>query len=120
MSTRAIRGATQLSLDSKECMDQEVAALLQEMLVANNISLDSVISAFFTVTSDLVSDFPAASARRAGWSSVPMMCSVEISVPGSLPRTVRVMIHVESSVKKELISHIYRGGAKVLRPDLTP
>lgn len=119
MSTRAIRGATQLPFDSKEVMDAEVAALLEEMLRANNLPIDSVISALFTVTSDLVSEFPAASARRAGWSDVPMMCAVEISVPGSLNRTVRVMIHVEIDREKSQIIHVYRGGAKVLRPDLT-
>ena len=120
MSTRAIRGATQLPIDSKEVMDTEVAALLDEMLRANNLPIDSVISALFTVTSDLVSEFPAASARRAGWSDVPMMCAVEISVPGSLNRTVRVMIHVETEREKGQIIHVYRGGAKVLRPDLKP
>lgn len=120
MRTRAIRGATQLPLDTKEAMDQEVAALLDEMLRANDVPIDAVISAIFTVTSDLVSEFPAASARRAGWSGVPMICAVEISVPGALTRTVRVMIHVETTHEKSEITHVYRGGARVLRPDLAP
>jgi chorismate mutase len=120
MRTRAIRGATQLPLDTKEAMDLEVAALLEEMLRANDLTTDAVISALFTVTTDLVSEFPAASARRAGWSDVPMMCAVEISVPGALARTVRVMIYVETTREKREITHIYRGGAKVLRPDLAP
>lgn len=120
MSVRAVRGATQLSDDSPEEMEQEVSLLLQEILEANQLSLDQVISALFTVTHDLTSHFPAAAARKAGWSEVPMICSVEIPVPGSLPKTVRVMLHVESERTRGEIIHIYRGGAKVLRPDLTP
>lgn len=119
MSVRAIRGATQLASDSREEMDREVAALLEEIVQSNNVDLNSVISAFFTVTADLTSEFPAAAARRAGWSEIPMMCAVEIAVPGSLTRTLRVMIHVESGLSRSEISHIYRGGAKALRPDLT-
>ena len=119
MSVRAIRGATQLASDSREEMDREVAALLDEIVQSNKLNLNSVISALFTVTADLTSEFPAAAARRAGWSEIPMMCAVEIAVPGSLKRTLRVMIHVESGLSREEISHIYRGGAKALRPDLT-
>ena len=117
MSVRAIRGATQLASDSREEMDREVAALLDEIVQSNDLELTSVISALFTVTADLTSEFPAAAARRAGWSEIPMMCAVEIAVPGSLKRTLRVMIHVESDLSRSEISHIYRGGAKALRPD---
>lgn len=120
MSVRAIRGAVQLSSDNKEEMYREVNALLAEILEANNLALESVISALFTVTPDLVSEFPAAAARKAGWASVPLMCAVEIAVPGALERTVRVMIHVETGLPREQITHIYRGGARALRPDLAP
>lgn len=120
MSIRAIRGATQLSSDDREEMHREVAAMLQEILEANQLSLEAVISALFTVTPDLTSEFPAAAARKAGWGEIPLMCAVEISVPGSLPRTVRVMLHVESGRARSEITHIYRGGAKALRPDLAP
>jgi chorismate mutase len=43
---------------------------------------------------------------------------VEIGVPGSLERTIRIMAHVESALKKSEINHIYLGGAKVLRRDI--
>lgn len=119
MSVRAIRGATQLSSDDREEMHREVAALLQEILEANQLTLESVISALFTLTPDLTSEFPAAAARKAGWAEVPLMCAVEIAVAGALPRTVRVMIHVESAKNRSEMTHIYRGGAKALRPDLT-
>jgi chorismate mutase len=106
-------------MDTKESMDHEVAALLEEMLRTNDLTTEEVISAIFTVTPDLVSEFPAASARRAGWSGVPMLGAVEIAVPGALARTLRVMIHVETVREKREITHVYRGEARVLRPDLT-
>ncbi|MEY2797790.1 MAG: hypothetical protein RIS22_56 [Actinomycetota bacterium] len=120
MSVRAVRGAVQLTADDRDEMHREVAALLAEVLEANSLSLDSVISALFTVTPDLVSDFPAAAARLAGWGGIPLMCAVEIAVPGSLPRVVRAMIHVETTLERGQINHIYRGGARALRPDLAP
>ena len=119
MSIRAVRGAVQLEAESKEEMDRHIPALLQQMLESNQLTSEDVISALFTVTADLKSEFPAAAARRGGWVDIPLMCAVEIAVPGALPRTVRVMLHVDSALPKEKIQHIYRGGATVLRPDLS-
>jgi chorismate mutase len=47
---------------------------------------------------------------------VPMICSREIPVPGSLPRTIRVLLHVESLDRP--VRHVYLRGARALRPDL--
>ena len=77
-----------------------------------------VISVIFTVSPDLNAAFPAGSARELGFSDVPLICSVEIDVPGALERTIRVMAHVETSLSKAEISHIYLGAAKSLRRDI--
>jgi len=45
-----------------------------------------------------------------------MICSREIPVPGSLPRTVRVLVHVESGTPRD-VRHVYLRGARALRPD---
>lgn len=119
MSVRAIRGAVQLTSDSEEEMEREIPALLAEMLERNELNQADVISALFTVTPDLTSAFPAAAARSAGWIEVPLICAVEIAVPGALARTVRVLIHVETGRSRSEIAHIYRGGAHILRPDLS-
>jgi hypothetical protein len=50
-----------------------------------------------------------------GWHQVPMICSQEIPVPGSLQRVVRVLLHVES---RGTPHHVYLRGAQALRPDL--
>ena len=120
MSIRALRGAVQLAVDSKEEMNREVPALLEEMLSSNDLTKADLVSILFTVTPDLTSEFPAAAARTLGWSDIPLMCAVEIAVVGALPRTVRVLAHVESAKPRSEITHIYRGGAKALRPDLAP
>jgi len=39
-------------------------------------------------------------------------------VPGALERTIRVMAHVQSTLSKDEIAHIYLGAAKSLRRDI--
>jgi len=49
------------------------------------------------VTPDLNAAFPAAYAREVGFQSVPLLCAVEIDVPGALARVLRVMIHCNTT-----------------------
>jgi chorismate mutase len=44
-----------------------------------------------------------------------MICSQEIPVPGSMPRVIRLLLHVDSDGPR---SHVYLRGAQGLRPDL--
>ena len=117
-SVRAIRGATQAVANTAAAIGDATKELLLEMLEANAITSEDVISVIFTVSPDLNAAFPAGSARELGFSDVPLICSVEIDVPGALERTIRVMAHVETSLKKSEISHIYLGAAKSLRRDI--
>ena len=117
-SVRAIRGATQASANTAVAIGDATKELLLEMLKANAITSEDVISVIFTVSPDLNAAFPAGSARELGFSDVPLICSVEIDVPGALERTIRVMAHVETRLKKSEISHIYLGAAKSLRRDI--
>ena len=118
MSVRAIRGATQVEANTAESIYAGVAELLLEVLKANNLSAENVISVLFTSSPDLNAAFPAAGAREVGFAAVPLICAVEIDVPGALERTIRVMAQVETSVSSESISHIYLHGAKALRRDI--
>lgn len=117
-SVRAVRGATQASANTAVAIGDATRELLNEMLSANEITAEEVISVIFTVTPDLNAAFPAGSARELGFSEVPLICSVEIDVPGALERTIRVLAHVETGLKKSEISHIYLGAAKSLRRDI--
>ena len=118
MTVRAIRGATQLERDEREHLFERTAELVREVMSANDLALDDLVSIFFTCTPDLVSDFPATAAREMGMGDVPLMCAVEIGVPGALPRVVRLMAHANLDRPRQDIRHVYLHGATVLRRDL--
>lgn len=99
-------------------MQDAVVELMSELMRANGLAAEDLISVIFTVTSDLKSDFPAASARAMGLGDVPLLCSTEIPVPNSLPRTIRVLVHCESTRSQKQIAHIYLRGTTILRKDL--
>lgn len=115
---RAIRGATCLGADDAIEMHQAVGELIEAMLTKNNIDRENVISLFLTGTPDLTSAFPAAGARIHGLIDVPLMCAQEMNVTGALERVVRIMAHVETTLDRSAITHVYLRGAEVLRADL--
>jgi len=112
---RGIRGATQISANTVEAMEEAVVEMVEALMARNQLRPEDITWAIFTVTHDLDADFPARAARLAGWHQVPMICSREIPVPGSMPRVVRVLLHVES---EGVTHHVYLRGAQALRPDL--
>ncbi len=118
MLVRGIRGATTVNQDNVEEILDATRELLQIMQKENDFAIDDIASALFTVTSDLRSVFPAAAARSIGWEKVPLMCFQEIEVPGSLPRCIRVMLHVNTDKSQNEIKHIYLKEAQGLRIDL--
>ncbi len=72
----------------------------------------------FTTTEDLSSAFPAAGARTIGLGDVPLLCAREIPVPGSMPRCIRVMAHLETERPRSELHHVYLRDAAGLRDDL--
>jgi chorismate mutase len=117
-SVRALRGATTVSEDTEAQVTARVQELLTEIMTRNGLTLDDVISVIFTATADVVSMFPAAAARGIGFGSVPLLCASEIPVPGSMPRCIRVLLHVTSERAPSDLRHVYLHGAQVLRDDL--
>jgi chorismate mutase len=92
---------------------------MEEILRRNQIAdFDDVISAVFTTTQDLVSAFPAEAARAMGMNQVPLLCATEIPVTGSMPRCIRVLLHINSDRTPKEIEHVYLRDAQKLRPDL--
>lgn len=107
-----------MSANTPEAIGEGVKELITAILVANALEPLDVISVFFTSTKDLDAAFPAAACREIGFASVPLIGSVEVDVPGALDKTIRAMLHVESSKNHEDISHIYLHGAMALRRDI--
>ena len=89
---RALRGATTVERDDPLLIREGVQELLEVLLEDNDLTPGEIISAVFTATPDLVSEFPAHAARIYGWNDVPLLCAQELPVPGSLPRCVRVLL----------------------------
>lgn len=113
----AIRGAIDVQTDTVEDIRRAVAELVRQIGERNALDADAIISAQFTMTPDLRSVFPATSARESGWSTVPMLCSTEIDVPGALAKCIRVLVHAHLPVDRRA-EHVYLGTATSLRPDL--
>ena len=119
MTIRGIRGATTVSADEPELILEATRELLDAILDANeSMKPEDVGSALFTVTDDLTSTFPAEAARQMGWGLVPLICAMEIPVPNSLPRVIRVLVHWNTETPQNEITHVYLRDAVKLRPDL--
>lgn len=114
----AIRGATTASANEREAVLAATRELLQEIMRANQLRRESLVSMFFTATADIDCVFPAEAARQLGYNDVPLLGAQELSVRGSLPLCIRVMIHADLHVPRPQVRHIYLGGAASLRPDL--
>ena len=118
MAVRAVRGAIQVAADEPPEIYRGVQEMLAAVLDRNDLAAADVISIFFTATPDLTSCFPAAGARQAGFTDVPLLCAQEIAVPGALPRTVRLLAHVETPRSRANVRHAFLGAAAALRDDL--
>ena len=119
MTVRGIRGAISVEADDPAQIREATRELMEEVLKRNEISdFDEIISAVFTTTNDLVSAFPAEAARHIGMTTVPLLCALEIPVPGSMPRCIRILLHVNSDRKPSEIEHVYLKDAAKLRPDM--
>jgi chorismate mutase len=53
-----------------------------------------------------------------GLGVVPLMCATEITVPGAMPRVIRVLMHFHSELSLAEVVHVYLEGAESLRDDL--
>jgi chorismate mutase len=119
MWCRGIRGATTVDNDTVDDILRASKELLQMMIDANGVKPEDVACAIFTTTSDLDAAFPATAARQLGWTDVPLMCSKEIDVPGSLKGCIRILILYNTEKSADDIVHIYVKGASDLRSGLS-
>ncbi len=114
----AVRGATTIDADTSEQIQQRTGELLEEMIARNRLDPDDIVSIIFTATPDIKADFPAAAARKLGLSQIPLLCSQEIDVTGSMRRCIRVLMHVYTPRSRDQIRHAYLREARQLRTDL--
>lgn len=115
MLTKGIRGAITVDENTSEAIGAATIKLLNEIIKRNNLDLNLISHAIFTLTKDLNADFPAKYARiNLKWKDVPMMCFNELDVPNSIQKCLRVLIVVNCSENFEP-EFVYLDGAKDLR-----
>lgn len=117
-AVRGLRGATVAVANTAEAIGAATKELVQALLAENQLELESIASIIFTVTGDLNAQFPALAARELGLHHVPLLCAQEIGVPGSQPRCIRVLMHVNTTKSQKEMRHVYLREARALRPDL--
>lgn len=118
MSVKAVRGAVQLDQDTPSAMADAVHRLVSTLARSNNVDPENMISLVFSQTEDLVSENPARALRRFGYAEVPLFCTSEPRYPGSLSRTLRVLMTFEA-MRESPVKPVYLDGARRLRPDLS-
>lgn len=118
MAVRGIRGAITVSEDRAEQILAATRELLSEIISQNHIDSRDIASIIFTSTQDLASTFPAEAARTMGLHLVPLLCSQEIAVEGSLESCIRILMHVNTPLRQDEIKHVFLRDAARLREDL--
>ena len=115
MISKGIRGAITVEENTPESIGSATIKLLQEIVKRNNIDINLISHAIFTVTPDLNADFPAKYARiNLKWKNVPMMCFNELDVPNAIKMCLRVLIVVNCGDNFEP-EFVYLDGAENLR-----
>lgn len=110
-----IRGAVVACDNTTGAIHDATRTLLAALIRENGISPDAILYVLFTVTPDLDAAYPAAAARAMGWRETPFLCLQEMSVQGTLPRCIRVLVVCRRSPSH--VRHVYLGDAQTLRPD---
>lgn len=118
MKLFGLRGAITVDRNESEEILAATTELMTEIIARNELEPENVVSCIFTATDDLDAVFPAAAARALGYDRVPLLCTREIPVPGSLARVIRVLIHYYAPEGSEP-QHVYLREARALRADLT-
>lgn len=119
MHCRGVRGATTVDSNTSDDILSATRQLLGLMIRVNGIQAEDVGSIIFSLTRDLDAEFPALAARQLGWLEVPLLCTYEVDVPGSLRRCVRILVHWNTTKAQNEIHHVYTKDAVRLRPDLS-
>ncbi len=115
---RGVRGAITVESNTVEAIRTATCRLLTTIVDHNRIDSEEIASVIFTTTKDIDAESPAYGARQMGWTSIPLFCAQELEVPDTLPRCIRVLVHVNTDKSQNEMRHVYLDGAVTLRPDI--
>jgi cytidylate kinase len=114
----SIRGAITAAENVREEILAAAEELLNEIIGANTLTNEQIISIIFTVTEDLDAAYPAEAARRLGIVQAGLLCMRDMYVKNSLQRCIRVIVFAENGKSQSEAVHIYLREAQILRKDL--
>ncbi len=114
-----IRGATTIERDGKEEISFAVKNLLDEVFKINALKREEVRLFLFSLTTDIHSYHPAKAARECGYDFAPLFACIEPDIDGGLQRCIRLTIFTERQGENHSVKHVYQGGAKMLRKDIS-
>lgn len=117
MRCRGVRGAITVESNDRAQLLSATRELLSRLLEVNAIQPEEIAFIHFTTSPDLNAEFPAVAAREMGFNTVPLLCGHEMSVPGALPRCLRILMLVNTEKRQEEIVHLYLREAVKLRQD---
>ncbi|MFN8076404.1 MAG: chorismate mutase [Kineosporiaceae bacterium] len=120
MALRAVRGATTVERDEREHVLERTRELVEELVAANGLRTDDVVSVVFSATPDVRSVAPALAARQLGWHDVALLCVTEMPVDGSMPLVVRLLAHLDVDTPRADLRNVYLHGTATLRADVPP
>jgi chorismate mutase len=113
----ALRGANSVERNQADAILAATDQLIRELMQRNALTAEAMVSCIFTLTEDLDAEFPAVAARALGLDRVPLLCTREVPVPGSMPRVIRALLHYYAP-EDHTPFHVYLGEARKLRADL--
>lgn len=94
--------------------------LWAEIIARNDVDHDDLISVIIAVTDDLHCMFAGTALREeCGLSDVPLLGTVDATVVDGIQRTIRLMVHLNTSLSRSEITHVYLRDAAALRKDLS-
>lgn len=115
--TRGIRGATTVDGPRPEIVTDAVGELLDEVRRMNELRIEEVAAAIFTLTDDLPGAEPAAIARRHGWKDVPLLQVLEHGGATGIQRCIRLLVLWNTGKRQSDVRHVYLRDAVPLRPE---
>jgi len=114
----ALRGATTIKENSADCIREASLELFEELIRANSIALEDIVSIIFSCTEDVNKDYPGKFVRQHyKLSYTAIMHFNEMKVENSLPLCIRIMLLINKA-SAENIKFVYLNNAKTLRRDL--
>lgn len=116
---RGVRGAITTGGDNAAAIEVATKELLDGLIEANDCRLEDIAAAIFTIPDELAGANPPATARKHGWSQIPLLAVREQAAGGVIADCLRVLLLWNTSRTQDQIRHVYLRGATALRPDLS-